>query len=166
ASDPHNPDVPHSRGFRSFENLQSPVDRLFGTKFREGGLYFRDLRLPRTEQAKTVEQARVAINRQLKTAKDKHLFTTEYAEPLQLTTRIDGWHEDLVCYDDDYPPYAYCLLIAGLLAVERIGGDKSTGSGWLKKPIAITNIKYNGNDVNLEDIFLILEESREYEELR
>jgi len=164
-SDPHNPNLTQNQAFVPFSKIDSPVDRLFGTKFEPGGLFFRDARLPEDEPAETFDRSRAARYRVLKTAKDKHLFATEYSLPGSLFTRIDGWHQGLTSLDDEYPPYAYCLLIAGLLSVERIGGDKSTGSGWLEGPVRFKEIKYNGSTVEMNDVFEFLN-PQEYLEVR
>lgn len=61
------------------------------------------------------------------------------------------------CFDEGYPPYAYCLLIAGILAVERIGGDKSGGAGRLATPMTLRHMEYNGAPVDLDDVFALLD---------
>lgn len=164
--DPHASDLTRSEVFASFSQIKSPVDRLFGTKFQPGGLFFRDARPggPAHGGCTTVRN-RVARHRILNTAKDKQLFNTEYSLPGAFHTRIDGWHNELAALDPDYPPYAYCLLIAGILAVEKIGGDKSTGAGWLDGPVRFRRAEYNGSAINLEDIFEFLN-PEDYTEMR
>lgn len=156
-SDPHQSDLTENQSFVPFEQIASPIDRLFGTKYEAGGLFFRDARLQDDEEIKTVARNRTARYRVLQTAKDQQLFSSEYAPAAKFFTTIDGWHKGLTIFDDDYPPFAYCLLIAGILAVERIGGDKSTGAGWLDGKIEIKSATVNGASVDLDDIFEFLE---------
>jgi hypothetical protein len=158
-SDPHQADLTQSHAFIPFDQMASPIDQLFGTKFEPGGLFFRDAHLKDNEDCSTFSSNRVARYRVLNTARDKHLFSTEYGLPATFQTRVDGWHSRLAHIDKNDPPYAYCLLIAGILAVERIGGDKSIGAGWLDTsiPIVIQNAVYNGSPVNMDDVFVLLD---------
>jgi len=156
-SDPHQPDLTLSQAFVPFQQMVSPVDQLFGTKFEPGGLFFRDARLDDGEEIDTLCRNRIARYRVLNTARDKQLFSSEYALPATLKTRIDGRHTNLVNISDDYPPIAYCLLIAAIFAVERIGGDKSSGAGWMHDPITITGIDYNGTTVDTDLLFDFLD---------
>ena len=164
-SDPHQSDLTHSRSFAPFDEITSPIDRLFGTKFESGGLFFRNARLKDDEDCDTFSRNRVARYRVLKTARDRQLFSTEYSLPAIFQTRVDGWHTRLTGFDEEYPPYAYCLLIVGILGVDRIGGDKSTGSGWLDGPITIQTAVYNGSPINLDDVFDFLDPA-DYLEMR
>ncbi len=145
-SDPHQP-----------ERMYSPVDQLFGTKFEPGGLFFRNATPDDNENIQTLTRNRIARYRVMNTARNQHHLSTEYAAPATLKTRIDGRHANLVNVTDDYPPIAYCLLIAAIYAVERIGGDKSGGAGWLKDPITITKIDYNGSDVDTGLLFALFD---------
>lgn len=164
-SNPHQANLIESSGFLPFEQIASPIDRLFGNNYFMGGLFFRDAHIKSLQGLAISARNRVALSRGLRTAKEKHLFSTEYASPAIFQTAIDGWHSDLAIFDEAYPPYAYCLFIAGILTVERIGGDKSTGSGWLNGPISITKVIYNDVGVNMEDIFELLD-SKDYREMR
>ncbi|MFZ5570169.1 MAG: RAMP superfamily CRISPR-associated protein [Thermodesulfobacteriota bacterium] len=153
-SDPHQVDLNQNQAFVPLKQVNSPIDLIFGTKFEPGGLFFRDAR-PRndTDYFESFTRNRTARYRILKTVRDKHLFSSEYIpEGIVLFTRIDGWHNNLVSIDDSYPPFAYCFLIAGILSVERIGGDKSTGAGHLYGPIRIKYAAYNQKPVNLEEV--------------
>ncbi len=154
-SDPHQPDLTQSQAFVPFQQMTSPVDQLFGTKFEPGGLFFRDARLSDDEEINTLARNRVARHRVLNTAREKQLFSSEYALPAKLKTQIDGRHAGLANMEG-YPPLAYCLLIAAIFAVERIGGDKSSGAGWLNGPIAIARSDYNGSGVDIDLLFDLL----------
>ncbi|MFH1114077.1 MAG: RAMP superfamily CRISPR-associated protein [Pseudomonadota bacterium] len=163
--DPHQRDLTLVNAFVQFSEMASPIDRLFGTNFEPGGLFFRDAHLKDAAHAGTFTRNRAARYRILNTARDQHLFSVEYSSPEVLCTRIDGRHRGLVSFDEKMPPFAYCLLIAGILAVERIGGDKSTGSGWLNGPIKLQRVEYNGSDVVLDNVFELLD-SEDYLEMR
>lgn len=165
SSDPHQSDLKENRSFVAFEQMRSPIDRLFGTKYETGGLFFRNAHMATDRKMTTTVRNRVARYRVLQTAKDKHLFSTEYAPPEVFNTVIDGWHRGLVALGEDYPPYAYCLLVAGILAVERVGADKSTGAGWLDGAIGIRSAMVNGSPLDLEDIFEFLE-PEDYTDIR
>lgn len=155
-SDPHQQDLTQDHGFLPYERIQSPVDKLFGTRFAGSDLFFRDARTVQTDASASLNMARTARYRTLQTVKDKHLFTTEYRPPDVLQTTIEGWHQNLVSFDEDYPPFAYCLLIAGILSMNRIGGDKSTGAGWLAFPATFRQAHYNGAPIEIGDVFEFL----------
>jgi len=179
---------PHSKSadfFNPLSEVLSPVDRLFGNKFEEGGLYFRNAYLsndsqryyfqtgqmergthetqqnPGRDYHRSYFQTRVQMNRKLRTAKDAHLFTTEYGfspdkrqgDVIEFATFIDGHHQNLVIFDEADPPYAYCLLLAAIRMTNRLGGDKSTGAGHLENSIAITSFQYNDSMIDPEKYF-------------
>lgn len=152
-SDPHQTNLSENH-FAPFSKLVSPIDRIFGTKSEPGSLFFRDARQKDTEMPGTpVVQKRISRYRILKTSREKQLFSTEYSSSGQvLYTSIDGWHDSLVCIDESYPPFAYCLLLAGLLAVERIGGDKSTGAGKIDAPIRVNTFEYNQKNFSPNEV--------------
>jgi CRISPR/Cas system CSM-associated protein Csm3 (group 7 of RAMP superfamily) len=171
ASDPHQVDIQNTEAFVPFSQMNSPVDRIFGTKFAGGSLFFRDAVLKEgVLPEKSSVRTRTARYRVLKTAKTGHLFSTEYNAPAVFSTIIDGWHEELISFDESLPPYAYCVLVAGILATKRIGGDKSTGTGCIKQ-INLLNFIYNDREMSLNDtgfcenFFDLLDASADYVEL-
>jgi CRISPR/Cas system CSM-associated protein Csm3 (group 7 of RAMP superfamily) len=142
-SDPHQRDLTIQDTFMPLKELESPVDRIFGNNYESGNLFFRDARLSDKPPYNFLsEQSRICKYRMLGTAKERHLFSTQYAAPLTFRTTIEGYHDNLIQLLDNHPPYEYCVLIAGIKTLERIGGDKSTGKG--KIEILIDKIKYNG----------------------
>jgi len=161
-SDPHDKNMRRGENFIPFKNMHSPVDRLFGTKLEPSSLFFRDARMPKNAEFNFFTRNRVARYRMLGTTRPQQLFSSEYARPTALRTSIDGWHQGLLSIDKEYPPYAYCVLIGGILAVDRIGSEKSTGAGKLKNGMIITNCKYNGKNLDWEEqIFTVLELSQD-----
>ncbi len=155
-SDPHQDDLTIQDNFQPLVKLQSPVDRIFGNKFEGGQLFFRDARLENESPygfQKT--QTRICKYRKLGTAKDKHLFSTEYAAPMTLKTTIEGHHRDLIKDMEEDLPFEYCILIAGIMHASHLGGDKSTGGG--KADILIDSITYNKKTVYKDTVFDYLE---------
>jgi CRISPR/Cas system CSM-associated protein Csm3 (group 7 of RAMP superfamily) len=153
-SDPHRMDWVKCPEVAQHGLQASPIDLLFGTKQAPGELYFRDA-CPADEAVESpFTWIRAARHRVLGTAKDKHLFGTQYCPPQRFKTRVDGWHRELVTWGGPNDlPHAYCLLIIGILAVERIGGDKSTGAGWLEGALNLEQAAYNGTAVDLDRVF-------------
>jgi len=163
-SDPHHSN-PHAPGaFEPLKGIASPIDRLFGNKYEGANIFFRNATLETDPGYQlNLEQSRSCRYRILKTTREKHLFSTECVIPLSLETSIDAYHDDLVSLDADYPPYAYCLLLAGIMQIEYIGGDKSIGSG--RASIEFSSIEYNGQSLDIEEIFEFLDGDL-YEETR
>ncbi len=155
--DPHKTEE-FSEAFAPLNTLQSPVDRIFGNKYQSGNLFFRDARLEGEPPYRSLkEQTRICKYRKLGTARDQHLFSTQYAAPMTFKTRIDGYNDDLVCLYEGEPPFAYCLLISGIMAVDRLGGDKSTGKGQIE--ISFDSVRYNGEEFseNMDTVFEYLD---------
>ncbi len=145
-SDPHSTDLNFPGAFAPLSHAPSPVDRLFGNKFEEGGIYFRNAYLiddQDRDDCATHIRSRVKMHRKLGTVKEKHLFTTEYALPMTFESKLSARHRDLAALEETDPPFAYCLLIAAIKMVNRLGGDKSTGAGHLPQHISITQMIYN-----------------------
>lgn len=102
--------------------------------------------------------SRNSIDRLFGTSKDAHLFSTEYIRNVSgknedyriYNAEINGWHDNLT--EEEIPP-EYCLLVLAILLCQRIGGDKSTGAGWIKDGIIIERIVYNGKVFLKEEIF-------------
>ena len=163
-ADPHEQDLDIQDLFMPLAKQPSPVDRLFGNTYESGGLYFRNATLEEeTPYGAISEQSRICKYRVLGTAREHHLFGSEYVAPLTFKTTVTGWHENLIGLEENDPPYAYCLLIAALLKVERIGGDRSTGNGAVR--VQIDNIEYNKRGISMDTVFEYLD-AELYEETR
>lgn len=156
-ADPHQIDLKIQDRFQRLDKLESPVDRIFGNKYQSGNLFFRDARLdtPPPPHYFVRNQSRTSVYRVLGTAREHHLFSSEYVAPMTLSTLIEGYHRKMICFKGD-TPYEYCMLIAGIMSLERLGGDKSTGSG--KVRIQINSIEYNGISLDKESVFEYLDE--------
>jgi CRISPR/Cas system CSM-associated protein Csm3 (group 7 of RAMP superfamily) len=154
-ADPHQTDLTIQDTFRPLNKLESPVDRIFGNRYQCGNLFFRDVRLDAPPPYRLFkEQSRNSVYRMLGTAREHHLFSSEYVMPMIFSAHIEGYHRNLVCLEGD-PPYEYCLLVAGILSLERIGADKSTGSG--KTLIRIDSLEYNGKPIDTASVFEYLD---------
>ena len=155
-SNPHETDLTVTDAFRPLRELESPVDKIFGNKFESGRLFFRDARLLHEPPHRFLKhQSRICKYRMLGTVRERHLFSSEYAEPLELATTIDGYHDHLVSMGEELPPYAYCILIAGIMLTDRIGGDKSTGGGNVR--ILFDSILCDGKPLEKETVFEYLD---------
>ncbi len=157
AMDLHEPSNPHGKNREWFvpaDQLRSVVDLLFGTRHVESTLYFRDARLKEQESLPwntlSAVISRTAMSRGLGTVREKHLFETEYAQPMVLSTSISAWHKQLAAFAPEYLPYAYFFLLMGLRSVERLGGDKSVGKGWCR--LEWTRVIYNGQTLSSEQL--------------
>lgn len=140
--------------------IESPVDTIFGNRFQESGLFFRNaVPVSGGQYRDSFLRTRTCRYRALGTTKDRHLFSTEYAEPSLFKASIEGYHYDLKSFDEAYPPYAYVLLLAGISMLERLGGDKSTGCGQFKY-IHFSNVLYNDEQIHnsLKDVFELLDD--------
>ncbi|HLC14731.1 MAG TPA: RAMP superfamily CRISPR-associated protein [Thermodesulfovibrionia bacterium] len=161
-SDPHQTYLTVQDYFKPLKELDSPVDKIFGTRYEGCNLFFRNARLSSKPQyGFTKSQSRICKYRNLGTARENHLFTTEYIYPMSFKTTISGSHRNLVFLYEEDPPFAYCLLIAAIMNIDRIGGDKSTGSGLVE--MIIDSFEYNGSAVELNKIFDYLD-SKLYKE--
>jgi len=156
-ADPHQIDLTIQDRFQPLDKLESPVDRIFGNKYQSGNLFFKDACLNTQPPHYFVRnQSRTSVYRVLGTAREHHLFSSEYVVPMTLSTLIEGYHQKMTCLSEGDTPYEYCILIAGIMSLERLGGDKSTGSGEIR--IQINSIEYNGISLDKESIFEYLDE--------
>lgn len=150
----HQPLISTSKPANARDEILSPIGILFGDPFHEGSLSFRDASVNTSPIYDSFFQSRTRIDRVLNTVKDKALFNTEYAHSKnfaasKFATKIDGYCRNHLCSQPGDIPLAFCLLIVGILCVERIGGDKSTGGGNLEMSFDL--ITYNGTTISPED---------------
>jgi CRISPR/Cas system CSM-associated protein Csm3 (group 7 of RAMP superfamily) len=141
------------------------VDRLFGSRC-QGDCLFVDNALPppgtRAAGRDADLRPRVALDRVTGTALEGHLFVTEVAGVSALSSEevhgphLTGWIRGrhppgvLTPYDGGFP-YEYALLIAGLLGVEALGGDKSVGLGRCRVEVAAGTLSWNGRTISPQD---------------
>lgn len=136
------------------------IDRLFGTRFQGECLFVdnaipsksghQDDRLELPGTSSTV-RTRTGIDRLTRTIKDGHLFSTEQAPPdVVLNGRIRARHPaGVLTQDGDGVPFEYSLLLVGVLSIDKLGGDKSSGLGCCS--VAVTKIRWNGKDISADE---------------
>lgn len=172
---------PHKHGsndsLQCFGDKPCIVCRIFGNHRRESGLFFEDAVLePESNKLfkdakylQTEERTRVKISRKLRIAQHGALFTSEYGiRSLVFKGKIEGYISDYTEIkvlgegDESGLPISYeiVLLLIALRSLERIGGDRSAGIGWVDIDIdpdhekfAEKFIKYNGTDLHINRCF-------------
>jgi CRISPR/Cas system CMR subunit Cmr4 (Cas7 group RAMP superfamily) len=151
---PHNAKA----ALKDFGGPQTLISRIFGSPLYPGTLRFknaeqtdiniyesRDLRNEDKGKYKDMQTSvltQVRIDRQTRTAVDQALYTSEFGlshltfvgtiKGQLYCTPIDSLKETVHNEEKTYtltPSYSLLLLLAGLLLLERIGGNKSTGKG-------------------------------------
>ncbi len=146
------------------------LSRIFGSRYRPGELYFDDLKLSQDSRQlfqdrtgrsdyrlQTQERTQVSLSRQTGTARPQFLFSSEFGlSDLVFVGEISGYVSDLPIDAAPETTYAIVLLIAGLLSLDRLGGNKSTGAG--KCRVEITNLKLNGQQHNPAQLIEHLDE--------
>lgn len=166
-SDPHSFNLRTSGVFEPLDEKSSPVDVLFGNKYQGECMFVSNAIMAAKPAFDAYDQNRICKSRALGTAKDKQLFATEYSLPtvytgIPLKARINGYHESLLVYET-LKPLSYCLLVAGILNVSRIGGDKSIGGGHLK--IELDHVIIDGQSVSAESVLNDLTDYFEFMEI-
>ena len=138
------------------------IDRLFGSRY-QGECVFVTNALSSEDgpQGPTAVAARTAIDRVTGTVMEQHLFTTETVEAgTDLHGSIRARHRAGVltpAQEGDGFPYEYALLVAGLLTLETLGGDKSVGMG--RCAIALESLRWNDQDKTPKEAIESFEES-------
>ena len=136
------------------------IDRLFGTRY-QGECMFVTNALPaeRDTQHTPSVAARTAIDRVTGTVMDQHLFTTETVEAGgDLRGSIRARHPaGVLTQDGEGFPHEYSLLVAGLLTLETLGGDKGVGLG--RCGIEIESLCWNDEPTTIETARASFQES-------
>lgn len=138
---------PHApQGLMQFRPNSGPVQALFGSRMQPGTLFFDDAKLsaewrdffqpqnaPSLETVyrrwQVEERTQVSLSRRTGTARPNALFTSEYGiRGLTFDGQIYGMIQDCPLVDQE-GTFALVLLVAGLLAVDCLGGHRSAGAG-------------------------------------
>jgi CRISPR/Cas system CSM-associated protein Csm3 (group 7 of RAMP superfamily) len=149
---PHNPYA----ALAQFGKAPTLISRIFGSPLYPGGLRFNDARQQEEthnmySEIQTSIATQVRIDRVTRTAANEALYTSEFGTRYlrfegtikglldctsikELTKTIQG-HETYTLT----PTYSLLILLAGLLMIERLGGNKSTGKGQCR--CFITNVQ-------------------------
>ena len=169
AVDPHASSKEHGqhlvKHFTPLAKSKLMVDRLFGSRY-QGECMFVTNAVPTSSEPKSTApvQTRTAIDRITGTVMERHLFTTELTEgdiELQGTIRARHPAGVLTQYEDGFP-YEYSLLIAGLLSLDALGGDKSVGLGRCEIKLKEKALRWNDESISKKDA---LQSFRELAEL-
>ena len=169
ALDPHAHNKEHRqrlvKHFTPLAKSELVVDRLFGTRY-QGECLFVTNALPCAPEGKnaTSIQARTAIDRLTGTVKEQHLFTTELTEdsvPLHGTIRARH-PANVLTQEDEGFPYEYTLLVAALLSLDTLGGDKSVGLGQCRMQLVDDTMCWNGSAIGTDDALESLRSEPEY----
>ena len=118
--------------FKPLSNSTLIMDRLFGSRYQGECLYVEDSEPEVKKNPTTQIISRTAIDRVSGTTRFKSLFVSEVAvgSGNPHTAIIQARHEaNILTQENNGFPYEYSLLLVGLLAVESLGGDKSSGMG-------------------------------------
>ncbi len=137
------------------------VDRLFGSRY-QGECLFVTNAVPMSPAEKSMAsvQARTAIDRITGTVMEQHLFTTELTESnVKLQGKIRARHPAgvLTQYEDGFP-CEYDLLIAALLSLDALGGDKSLGLGRCEVQIEPESLYWNDQRISLDEVLQSFQE--------
>ena len=139
---------PHDRYAALAEFGRSPtlISRIFGSSFYPGGLRFNDAK-QEAEPSDVYKALQVSVSTQVRIdhvtriAASEALYNSEFGTrdltflgtikgqldctPIS-SLAVTGYGEQAYTFT---PTYSLLLLLAGLLMVERLGGNKSTGKG-------------------------------------
>lgn len=140
--------------FTPLTNSKLIVDRLFGNRYQGECLFVTNaMPVSSNTENKAVVQTRTAIDRVTGTVMEQHLFTTELVEAeINLRGQIRGRHPaGVLTQDGDGFPYEYALLAAGILSLETLGGDKSTGLGRCEVKLEGDQLCWNGDSIDQKD---------------
>ena len=163
---------PHLLHLRSFAKTPTLVESIFGSRFREGAVYFdnasliertsdqglgkdfftgreKEDRLTRQhiQQLQVETRTRTSISRQRGTVQEQALFRSEYGiRDLAFAGSIYGSVEGPGISAEICAPVV--LLAAGLRLFDRIGANKSVGMGKLAFQVADDAITIETNETN------------------
>ncbi len=176
---------PHSKDFHAFAQTQNIVDRIFGSQFREGSLFFDDAvmeetssdtldkkffqdKKPRRERRiKTLQvevRARNSVSRRTGTTVEQALFSSEYGiRSLAFSGEIFGTIEGIPIAGEEIN-YALVLFVAGLRLFDCIGANKSVGMGKFALRIKDENITVDEKDRPVNELLEFLEYLQLYDD--
>ena len=159
ALDPHASSQEHSqrlvRHFVPLSQSDLVVDRLFGSRYQGECLFVRNA-LPKSEGKTRVSvRARTAMDRVTGTVIEQRLFTGEQAEgDIHLYGSLRARHAAGILTPEEGTegfPLEYSLLVAGLLSLDAMGGDKSIGLGQCELQLEPDTLRWNGQDIATDD---------------
>lgn len=157
-------DSPHDtkKALWGMGNRITMVTRIFGSQRYPGRLFFDDARQSEEDQKQYDSRERgkeakgkyrrlqtdlytqVRLDRPTRTAVPGALYTSEFGtRDIVFQGNITGWLKCTATEDlPEQPTYSLLLLLAGSHALERLGGNKSTGKGRCR--CNLTRVLING----------------------
>lgn len=140
--------------FKPLAESSLVVDRLFGSRYQGECLFVTNAEsVASEEKAVTSVQPRTALDRVTGTVAERHLFTTEFAERgVNLQGTIRARHPvGVLTQEEDGFPYEYALLIASLLSLDALGGDKSAGLGRCEILLKEDSLCWNSQNISSDE---------------
>jgi CRISPR/Cas system CSM-associated protein Csm3 (group 7 of RAMP superfamily) len=148
--------------FRPLARSGLLIDRLFGTRYEGSCFFVEDAVAAPDADWPARPHSRTSIDRVSGTARDQTLFVTEVVagRGRALRGHIQARHpKGALTRDGDGFPFEYALLLAGLLTLDSLGGDKSTGLGRCRVAIDETGLKWNGAPLLLVEALTSFDEA-------
>ena len=155
--DPHASAVRGNRELiKNFQPLRKSdllVDRLFGSRY-QGECLFVSNAVPENSRSAAVTPVvtRTAIDRVTGTVKERHLFTTEVVggSTLHAGTIRCRHPSGVLTQEEDSFPLEYSLLVAALLSVDALGGEKSAGLGRCEVKLGEDALRWNDQSIPVD----------------
>ena len=141
-----------TRHFQPLERSSLLIDRLFGSRYQGECLFVTNAMPVDSDRCSgTAIESRTTIDRVTGTALERHVFTTELVDgEVNLRGHIRARHPNgVLTREDGGFPYEYALLVAGVLSLDTLGGDKSVGLGRCKMSIERESLRWNGRELSL-----------------
>lgn len=168
AVSPHNEQAAIA-GFRDGVDI---VDRIFGSRYKPGELYFDNATMVETAREffdsiqhlhlQTEARTQTSISRLLGTVREQALFQSEFGiKALCFEGRIYGYLERFDVDDNRYSLLLSVLLVAGIYANDQIGANKSTGMG--KYECRIQELTIKNEKIRVADLLEHLSNLKDYE---
>jgi CRISPR/Cas system CSM-associated protein Csm3 (group 7 of RAMP superfamily) len=164
-------------GFRDDIDI---VDRIFGSRYKQSELYFDNVTMVEADQKlfdsdrtskryihrQTEVRTQTSISRLLGTVREQALFQSEFGtRTLCFEGRIYGYLEGFRVDQNEWS-YSVLLLVAGILANDRLGANKSTGMGKYSCQIQEEKVSVNDIDIEVATMLATLNELRSYPDIR
>jgi CRISPR/Cas system CSM-associated protein Csm3 (group 7 of RAMP superfamily) len=151
---------PHTGAIAEANSDANIVARIFGTRFRPGHIYFDDAQLveedrelfrtdsrelqDRFRARQTEKRTQVSLSRLTRTARPGLLYSSEYGiRNLRFEGSIVGVLDGAPLYDLSPGTYPLLLLVAGLLSLDHLGGNRSAGAGRISCEISDQQVQVN-----------------------
>lgn len=151
---------PHLEHLRVFAATPTLVEAIFGSRYREGTVFFDQAALTDEDKAFNKEfhveiRTRTCISRLRNTVQEQALFRSEYGlADLAFTGAIYGIVEGPEISENICSPVV--LLAAGLRMFDRIGANKSVGMGQFTFRVTNEKIRIENKDKTLDELIELL----------